>query len=137
MDFVVDASIAMGWVLQSQADELTVAAEAALEQDSARVPNHFGLEVAWGLRSQERRGLLTPQAVDEALARLADIPMQQDSSGALEHISMTVALARRHGLRVADAGYLELSLRMGLRLATRDATLARAAQTAGASVFST
>jgi predicted nucleic acid-binding protein len=135
MDFVVDASIALGWLLQSQADALTVAAETALEQDSAWVPNHFGIEVARTLRSQERRGLLTPQTVEDALAHLCDIPLRQDSDDTLEHISTTVALARRHGLRVADAGYLELSLRMGLRLATRDRKLASAAADAGADLL--
>jgi predicted nucleic acid-binding protein len=135
MDFVVDTSVALGWLLQSQADALSVAAETALEQDSGWIPNHFGLEVARSLRSQERRGLLTPQAVDEALARLSDIPLRQDSDDALEHISATVTLARRHGLRVADAGYLELSLRMGLRLATRDRKLASAATDAGADLL--
>lgn len=137
MDFVVDASVAMGWLLQSQADELTRAAETALQEESGWVPNHFALEVARSLRSQERRNLLTPQAVDEAILRLRDIPLRQDSDTALDHVSATLALARHHDLRVADAGYLELSMRMKLPLATRDAALARAARKAGAPLFKT
>jgi predicted nucleic acid-binding protein len=38
-------------------------------------------------------------------------------------------------LRVADAGYLELALRMDLPLATRDRVLARAAERSGVSIF--
>ena len=38
-------------------------------------------------------------------------------------------------LRVADAAYLELALRLGVRLATRDASLARAAREAGVPLF--
>ena len=87
------------------------------------------------MRSQERRSLLTPQAVDEALLRLRDIPLLQDSDDAMEHMSVAVALARRHNLRVADAAYLELSLRAGLPLATRDRRLAAAAVNAGAELL--
>ena len=40
---------------------------------------------------------------------------------------LTLALAREHKLTSYDAAYLELALRRGLRLATKDKALARAA----------
>jgi predicted nucleic acid-binding protein len=46
-----------------------------------------------------------------------------------------IALARGHALRVADAAYLELAIRTALPLATRDRSLARAAETAGVALF--
>jgi predicted nucleic acid-binding protein len=42
-----------------------------------------------------------------------------------------LALARRHGLTVYDAAYLELALREGLDLATLDTELADAARAEG------
>lgn len=135
MALVIDASVAMGWLLQSQADEFTTAAETVLEGESAWIPNHFGLEVARTLRTLERRNLITSEAVDTALARLADMPLRQDIDDAIAHISEAVALARRHALRVADAAYLELALRIDVPLATRDRRLATAAANAGATLF--
>jgi predicted nucleic acid-binding protein len=136
MAFVVDASVAMGWLLRSQADQYTSVAEGALLNSPAWIPYHFGIEILRSLRSQERRNLLTSREVDEAISRLLDFPLQQDADGLLEHTPTIVALARREGLRVADAGYLELALRLELPLATRDAALARAVERSGASLFS-
>jgi predicted nucleic acid-binding protein len=99
------------------------------------VPGHFAIEVSRTLRSQERRKLLTDGMVEEALRRLADIPLQQDPDDALEHIAEIVTLARTHDMRVADAAYVELSLRTGFALATRDNALAVAATKAGAELF--
>ncbi len=45
-----------------------------------------------------------------------------------------MALARRHGLTVYDAAYLELALREGIDLATLDTELADAARAEGVSL---
>jgi predicted nucleic acid-binding protein len=135
MDFVVDASVAMGWLLQSQANSMTVAVENSLVRDHGWVAHHFGIEVLRTLRGHERRGLITAVTVDNALVRLRELPLRQDVEDALESLETVVALARRHRLRVSDAAYLELALRTGLPLATRDAGLAQAAGRAGAVLF--
>lgn len=137
MDFVVDASVAMGWLLQSQADSLTIAAETALARNVvAWVPSHFGIEIARSLRRLERRKLIAPEIVNNAFTRLLELPLKQDDADALASLAPLVALARRHTLRVADAAYLELALRLGLPFATRDASLMRAAKDAGVTLFS-
>lgn len=135
MDFVVDASVAMGWLLRSQANSYTGVAEAALLESYGWVPCHFGIEILRSLRSQERRGLLSAREVDDAVSRLSDFPLRQDADDALGHMPTIVALARRERLRIADAVYLELALRLKLPLATRDAALARAAERSGATLF--
>jgi predicted nucleic acid-binding protein len=48
----------------------------------------------------------------------------------------TVHIARRFRLSAYDAAYLELSLRLGLPLATLDASLIKAAEAAGVALFS-
>jgi predicted nucleic acid-binding protein len=135
MDFVVDASVAMAWLLQSQSSPLTVAAESALADNTGWVPGHFGIEVARSLRNHERRGSITAAAVDEALAHLIGLKLKQDTDEALGSLEALVSLARRHRLRVADAAYLDLAMRLELPLATRDAALARAAKNAGVQLF--
>lgn len=135
MDFVVDASIAMGWLLQSQTSRLTIAAEEALMDGSGWIPDHFGIEIARALRNHERRGLLARSVLDEALFQLRRLPLKPDPERMLHRLTEIVGLARRHGLRVADAGYLDLALRLNLPLARRDASLVHAAEPAGATLF--
>jgi predicted nucleic acid-binding protein len=135
MAIVIDASIALGWLLLSQASSLTRAALTFVEQESGWVPAHFALEVTRSLRSHERRGLIAPEDVDAAIVLLQAQALKQDQVSALEQMSAILSLARTYGLRVADASYLELAMRLGSPLATRDASLTRAAQQAGATVF--
>ena len=135
VDFVVDASVAMGWLLQSQTTPLTVAGEEALVDGIGWVPHHFGIEVARALRRLERRSLLAPSVLEEALTQLRRLPLKPDPEPTLHRLADVVGLARLHALRVADAAYLDLALRLNLPLATRDTALARAAVAAGAALF--
>ena len=135
MAIVVDASVAMGWFVPSQATRLAESALTAVTEDMGWVPTHFGIEMARGLRTRERRSLLTSERVDAALRTMRALPLRQDGVAALDLIETIVALARRQSVRTADAGYLELALRMNLPLATQDAALARAAMRTGATLF--
>ena len=135
MAIVVDASVAMGWIVPSQATPLAESALTAVTEDTGWVPAYFGIEMARGLRTRERRSLLTSERVDAALHTLRALPLRQDGTAALELVETIVALARGQSVRTADAGYLELALRMNLPLATQDAALARAAMRTGATLF--
>jgi predicted nucleic acid-binding protein len=135
VDFVLDASVALAWYLRAQSTPTTLAAREALARDTAWVPHHFAIEVARTLRRHERRKLISPEFVDEALGQFRNLPITQDMVGALDVMSSVVSFARRHTLRVADAAYLELAQRLGLPLATRDAALTRAAKAAGVELF--
>jgi predicted nucleic acid-binding protein len=135
MAMVVDASVAMGWVVPSQATRLAESALTVVTEDTGWVPAHFGIEMARGLRTRERRSLLTSERVDVALRTLRALPLRQDGVAALDLIETIVVLARRQSVRIADAGYLELALRMNLPLATQDAALALAAMRTGATLF--
>jgi predicted nucleic acid-binding protein len=135
MAVVVDASVAMGWLLRSQASTLSDAVEETIIADGGWVPAHFAIEIARTLRRFERRGELTPDVVDRSLAQLRELPLRQDTIPGFSNLQAPVTLARQHLLRVADAAYLELALRLKLPLATRDRKLATAAATAGAELF--
>jgi predicted nucleic acid-binding protein len=135
MALVVDASIAVGWIARTQATRLTSAALSLVARELGCVPSHFGIEVARALRNHERRKLLTADLVDMGLAQLRALPLRQDNSKTLDRVPDIIALARLHGLRIADAAYLELAVRTGLPLATRDVALARAAEATGVMLF--
>jgi predicted nucleic acid-binding protein len=66
---------------------------------------------------------------------LEQLPISIDGETASRVWSATAQLAERHLLTAYDAAYLELALRLGLPLGTRDKALAGAAQTAGVTLL--
>jgi predicted nucleic acid-binding protein len=131
---IVDSSIATAWCSRSQATPISDAAFEAAIEHGALVPAHFALEVANSLWQLERRGKITAAAVDEFFALLARLMIEVDTAtSVVQHALLSVA--RQHDLTVYDAAYLELALRTGLPLATRDGALARATREAGATLF--
>jgi predicted nucleic acid-binding protein len=135
MVVVVDASVAMGWLVQSQATSLTEAAAREVAEHHGLVPAHFALEMVRALRRRERRNLMTAAAADARLRQLSALHLRQDDSNALDLAERIVGLARSQELRLSDAAYLELALRTGHALATQDVALARAAIATGARLF--
>lgn len=135
-DFVLDASVALAWCF---ADQASPGSDALLERlgrgEVAEVPAIWPLELANVLAAAERRRRLSAADIAEAVALFAalDIRIEEDTSRrALNEI---LGLARREKLSSYDAAYLDLAMRLGLPLATRDAELAAASRRAGVAVF--
>jgi predicted nucleic acid-binding protein len=136
MRLIIDISIALPWNVASQATPLTAQAETYVRQEGAVVPFHFHLEFCNALVVLERRRRLKKAQVDEAIENISLLDLEIDDL-AVRSISQTVLpLARLHELTLYDATYLELALRTGLPLATRDQALAVAAKKSGAALFS-
>lgn len=87
MTLVIDASIAMGWLIASQASSLTEAALEAAVRNPGLVPAHFGMEIAISLRRLERRGLLASARMEASLARLKLLRLRQDATNAVDTLS--------------------------------------------------
>jgi predicted nucleic acid-binding protein len=131
MTLVVDASIAAAWMLP---DEQSALADAVIENigdTPAFVPALFWFEIRNLLIINERRRL-DPGKVDRLLSDLADLGLAIDTAPSSEDM---LGLARRYGLTVYDAAYLELALRRSATLATLDGKLATAASEAGIALF--
>lgn len=130
---VIDCSAAMAWTM---VDESSALAEAALERlriTGGVAPQLWWAEFRNALLAAERRGRIPPAGTDAALAALDGLPI------ALDHTprgAMVLRIAREHDLTIYDAMYLELAIRLDGPLATLDRKLARAAEKAGATVFS-
>lgn len=136
MAIVIDASVAMGWIVPSQGSPLADRALDVVTDDAGWVPAHFGIDIARALRTRERRSLLTSEQIAAALRRLRALSLKQDHVPALDVVETIVALARQQSVRTADASYLELAMRMNLPLATQDTALARAALRTGTALLS-
>jgi predicted nucleic acid-binding protein len=137
VSLVLDASIAVSWLFEDEHTPECRVVLAAVVEDKAFVPNLWRLEVANVLRNAVRRQRCTEAYVDAALARLARLPISTDPETDQQAWSDTLSLARRHGLTVYDAAYLELASRLGVPLATADRALIDAARADGIEVMAT
>jgi predicted nucleic acid-binding protein len=113
------------------AAELVLDVSLRLQGDRAHVPALWLWETANVLVQAERRGRISPAAIRTYLGLLEGLPISIDQPSTASVWHDTLALARSHRLTSYDAAYLELSLRRGLPLATRDKALQAAARLEG------
>lgn len=125
---VVDASIALAWLLEEERDARTDRALDSFVQNGGYVPQHWHYEVRNGLLTSVRRQRLTQE---DAISRLHSLNAIQLSTDVEPDLGQSLRLAFEHGLTFYDALYLELAIRRELALATLDRDLSRAAQEAG------
>jgi len=126
---VVDNSVIISWACPKQASDYT---ERLLDELSSTIlhtafiwPAEYGNATC----TLVRRGILSPQQGDEMIGMATSFQLTVDQAPpALAHL---YKIAIRHDLSVYDAAYLELALRLGVPLATRDEALAKAAKAAG------
>lgn len=134
MSYVLDAQTALAWHFE---DEATPATDALLERfeegETALVPTIFHYEVANCLVGDERRKAPRGNIAKSTafLRSLANLPIETDEDSTTRTANQTAELARTHGLTIYDAAYLELALRMGVPIATRDPLLVPAAKKTG------
>jgi predicted nucleic acid-binding protein len=133
-DLVLDASLALQWFLEDEADrQYGLNVLASLSTERAVVPMLWFYEVGNGLLMAYRRKRITFDLIEGFLARLKDLPIEAASESPAEILELPL-LAQKHGLTSYDAAYLALSLRFRLPLATTDADLRKAAANAGVEV---
>lgn len=129
--FVLDASIALAWCFYDEATPTTAALLDRLEDEIAVVPAIWPLELGNILAGAERRGRLTPTRASEFLTLIGGL----DNETATRALRETLTLARTESLTTYDASYLELAIRLGLPLATKDNQLSRIAARLGVAVI--
>ena len=138
MNFVLDNSVTMRWFFgDGKPQELAYAGKVldVMKSASAIVPVTWALEVANVIARAEAKGLVTGARSEAFLAMLEGVDIEADAATFSHALSYTLQLARRYKLSAYDASYLELSLRLGLPLATLDEDLQKAAKKAGVKKF--
>ncbi len=126
---MLDASAALVLVLEDEAVAPVMPILDALRTGDAVVPALWWFEVASGLDVARRRGRIDAVETARAVEALVSLNAVRDDEPV--DIGVLIAIAERHGVSTYDAAYVGLALRRGLRLATIDARLARAARSAG------
>jgi len=122
-DFVLDASLALQWFLEDEADrKYSLAVLASLSERRAQVPLLWSYEVGNGLLMAHRRKRITLDQIDGFVTRLKTLPIDSAQQTTPEILELPT-LAQAHGLTNYDAAYLALAMRSNLPLATTDSAL--------------
>jgi len=138
---VVDASVAVSWLLTDEASRTTEALLLEVLQPGPDgeplgfwVPSIWPLEMVNSLAVAHRRGRLTEaqfwRRVTE-VGRMSALVDQPEMAGYVERLA---PLCVTHRLAAYDTAYLELAIRRRATLATLDGALRAAAEAAGVAV---
>ena len=120
---VVDASAMVDLLVGSPLGEPV---RRRLENHQLHAPAHLDAEVLSALGRLHRAGKLSANAVDRRLRQLAVAPIQRHELAALVEGAWNL----RHDLRLVDALYVELAMRLEAPLVTTDSALAAASPAA-------
>jgi predicted nucleic acid-binding protein len=128
---VIDSSAALTWCFEDEASPRSDALFVQVRDQGAVVPGLWHLEVANVLLQAERRGRIAAADVAMRLELMAELPIDTDNETTAREWREILALARAEGLTTYDAVYLELAIRRGLPLLTKDKALIAAAARTG------
>lgn len=132
---VIDASVALSWCFEDEASPETDQLFERVRDEGAVVPGLWHLELGNVLLQAERRGRIGIGDVTTRLELIADLPISTDPETTDRAWREVLTLARSENLTTYDATYLELAVRRGSPLATRDTDLADAARRLGLDVL--
>ena len=132
-ELVIDASVALAWCFRDERTEATAGLLERVQTDAAAVPSLWHLEVANVLALAERRGRITPAESAELIALLEMLEIDGETS--VRAFTRVLDHAREERLTAYAAAYLELAMRLGNPLASKDADLCDAAERLGVSVL--
>ena len=126
---VIDASVVLRWLLESDPDPHASQAMEALDERFALVPVLWHFEVANGLRNAVRAGIHPPETITAFADRLELLDIRTDS--VTPHLWRLGNEAVISGLTAYDVSYLLLARDRGLPLATFAGELAATARSTG------
>lgn len=138
MDFVLDNSVSMRWLLETPKVSDQKYAEKVLmslsDVDSV-VPNLWHLEVSNVLLGAEKRADINIGDSEGFIIQIENLPIYVDPLTANQAFSRIISIARSYKLSTYDASYLELAIREGVPLATLDGDLRKAAKKAKVDIY--
>ena len=133
--FVMDCSAVMSLLFLDEYNKQSEILEMLFKTHAAIVPSIWHYEVSNVISMTQENKRITEANALEFKAILKTLPIITDETSTVRAIEATLSLSREHKLTVYDAAYLELAMRLGLPLATRDAQLAAAALRVGVNVI--
>jgi len=134
--FVLDASVALAWCFETETDHFTDAVLDSLAERTAVVPAVWPLEIGNAMVVAERRGYLDQASSVRFLNLLRQLSIEVEQESPQRMFGEILLLAREQQLSTYDASYLDLAMRSGLPLASRDQVLIQAASRCGVKEYS-
>ena len=122
MRFVVDASVAVKWLVAEEGAD--VALELATSGQELHAPRLMASEVASALRRKVRTGEIDRSTAVLLLANVPDMPVRWSTDETVSADAVRLALALDHP--VYDCVYLALAHRVGAVVLTADLQFAKA-----------
>ena len=116
----LDCSVTMAWCFEDQADSMSEKLLDGFGDSEAVVPAIWPLEVADVLVVAERHGRLSAADSTRFLEVLRRLPILVEDASLPRAAEAVLSTARQTGLSSYDAAYLELAMRAGVPLASRD-----------------
>lgn len=129
--FVLDASVAVGWLLAEEQAAVAWAVADRFRSEDALVPPNWSLEVCNAVRKAVRTGRITVDTQTRLQQIVLSFPIRFDPPSIERDWMTIVPLAHRLELSTYDAAYLELAMRCGVPLATLDDQLRQRASELG------
>lgn len=133
--FVLDASVTLSWYFEDEASEAADLLLDRLDVETAAVPIVWHLEVANVIALAERRGRVTAARSAQFIAQLETLRISVDEGATVRAFNRILELSRAESLTAYDAAYLELAMRLGVPLASKDRELCEAAERVGLTVL--
>ena len=118
---VLDASVAVDWLLQTAAAQ-RIESRIFVRNQSLHAPELLDLEVVQALRRLVREGTLSASRAEAGIEDLLDLRITRYPHSLL----LPRIWQLRHNLSAYDAAYVVLAEKLGATLLTRDAKLASA-----------
>jgi predicted nucleic acid-binding protein len=132
---IIDCSMATAWCFGDEATPETDVLLHSLRSTRGVVPTLWHFELTNMLVQAERRKRIGSDDATALLAFFESLPIETDPEAPASRRRDIWILARRHKLTSYDAAYLDLAIRAGMPLATRDEALADAAIECGIRVL--
>ena len=128
MILVIDASVTAAWIFADERDAYSLQVADHIANHKGLVPALWRWEIQNTLLSAMRRKRIREASLAQHLSDLQELNIEYDFTPSF---GAEVSLAKEHRLSVYDAAYLELAMRRNGKLATKDDSLRRAAESAG------
>jgi predicted nucleic acid-binding protein len=126
---VIDASVTLAWLFDEDSGAARV--KPVLDRSELLAPWLWRLEVTNAVLVRERRKIVTEAQAFRLLGLLDELTIELMPEPVARTASGLAQIARPHQLSAYDAIYLDLAIRLGLPLFTRDGNLRAAAARVG------